>query len=94
MLAGQTYNVTIKELRDSKLIVISVFAIFVISAVLTVIGFFVDSNPNAFYALLASLILLLITGVMGLLFIPRVCSVDLYRAGQRVSDSGYVASLV
>lgn len=71
-LAFQTFNVRIKELRDSKVIVISVFATFVISVVLTVIGVFVTDDPNAFYGLLSTLILLLITSVMALLFIPRV----------------------
>ncbi len=72
LLASQTYNVKIKALRDSKLIVVSVFAIFVISVVLTVVGFFVDDDPNALYGLLGGFILVLITGVMALLFIPRV----------------------
>jgi FtsH-binding integral membrane protein len=73
LLAFQTLNVHIKELRDSKVIVISVFATFVISVVLTVIGFFVDDDPNAFYALLGVFILSLVTSVMALLFFPRVC---------------------
>lgn len=72
LLAFQTYSVKIKKLRDSKLIVISVFVIVVVSVVLTVIGFFVNNDPNAFYGLLGCFVLLPITGVVGLLFIPRV----------------------
>ena len=72
LLASQTYNVKIKALRDSRLIVVCVFAIFVISVVLTVVGFFVDDDPDALYGLLACFILTLITGVLGLLFVPRV----------------------
>ncbi len=72
LLASQTFNVKIKRLRDSKLIVISVFATFIISVVLTVIGFFVDDNPNALYALLVLFIWSLVTGIQMLLFLPRV----------------------
>ena len=72
LLASQTFNVKIKKLRDSKLIVVSVFAIFVVCVALTTVGFFVDDDPNALYGLLSGLILSVITGVMSLLFIPRV----------------------
>ena len=75
LLAAQTYNVKIKELRDSRLILVSVFAVFVFSVVLVTIGFVVDDDPNALYGLLGSFILVLITGVMALLFIPRVSTI-------------------
>lgn len=73
LLASQTFNVKIKELRDSKLIVVSVFVIFIVSVSLTVVGFSVDDSPNALYGLIGFLILLVVTGVLGLLFLPRVC---------------------
>lgn len=85
LLAGQTYNVKIKELRDSKLIGVSVYATFVICVVLAVIGFIVVDSPNAFYGLLGSFILALITGVLGLLSLPRV-SHCIYETG-----NGFVA---
>lgn len=72
ILAIQTYNVKIKKLRDSKQIVISVFAVSIVSVVLSLIGVFVSDRPNVFYALLAIFILSAITGVLGLFFIPRV----------------------
>ena len=72
MLAFQTYSVKIKELKDSKLIVISGAAIVIICMALTAVGFLTDNSPNVFYGLLASFILVLITGVIGLLTIPRV----------------------
>lgn len=75
LLAAQTYNVKIKELRDSRLILVSVFAVFVICVVLVTIGFVVDDDPDALYGLLASFQLVLITGVMALLFIPRVSDI-------------------
>ena len=67
-----TYNVKLKELRDSKLIVASVFVIFIVSVALTVIGFLIKDDPDTFYGLLGTFILIVITGVLGLLFLPRV----------------------
>ena len=78
LLASQTYNVKIKRLRDSRLIVVSVFAIIIISVVLTIVGILVTVNPDALYALLALFILSLVTGVQVLLFLPRVSQFSLF----------------
>ena len=72
LLAFQTSTVKIKELRDTKVIVVSVLGTFVVSVVLTVIGFFVTDDPNTFYGLLAFFILALVSCVMGILFVPGV----------------------
>ena len=62
----------IKELRDSKLIVVSVFSISVISVVDTVIALLPINNPDAIYGVLGGSILILATGVLVLLFVTRV----------------------
>ena len=71
-LASQTLNVKIKELRDSKLIVTSVFSITVISVVITLVAFLLTNNPDATYALIGLCIWLLVTGILILLFLPGV----------------------
>ena len=71
-LAVQTYNVKIKELRDSKLIVASVFSITVITIAIGLVAFLVTNDPNARYIVLALCILLLLTGILVLLFGTRV----------------------
>ena len=71
-LAVETYNVKIKELRDSKLIVASVYGITVISVVITAVALVVDNNPNATYSIIGLFIMLLITGILILLFVTRV----------------------
>ena len=71
-LAVQTYNVKIKELRDSKLIVASVFSITVIATAITLVAFLVTNDPNTQYIVLAVCILLLLTGILILLFGTRV----------------------
>ena len=62
----------IKELRDSKLIVVSVFSIAVISVVDTIIALLPINNPNAVYGVLGGSILILATGVLILLFVTKV----------------------
>ena len=71
-LAVQTYNVKIKKLRDSKLIVASVFSITVIATTITLVAFLVTNDPNTQYIVLAVCILLLLTGILVLLFVTRV----------------------
>ena len=61
-----------KELRDSKLIVVSVFFIVVISVVDTVIALLPINNPDAIYGVLGGSIFILATGVLVLLFVTRV----------------------
>ena len=71
-LAVQTYNVKIKELRDSKLIVASVFSITVITIAITLVAFLVTNNPDVQYSVLGVCILLLVTGILILLFVTKV----------------------
>jgi len=63
-LASQTFNVKIKELSDSKLIVASVFSITVISIAAGLVAFLVTNNPDATYSLIGLFILLLVTGIL------------------------------
>ena len=71
-LAVQTYNVKIKELRDSKLIVASVFSITVITIAITLVVFLLRDDPNTQYIVLGVCISLLLTGILVLLFVTRV----------------------
>ena len=71
-LAVQTYNVKIKELRDSKLIVASVFSITVITIAITLVAFLVTNNPDVQYSVLGVCVLLLLTGILILLFVTKV----------------------
>ena len=71
-LASQTFNVKIKELSDSKLIVTSVFSITVISIAAGLVAFLVTNNPDATYSLIGLFILLLVTGILILLFVTKV----------------------
>ena len=71
-LASQTFNVKIKELSDSKLIVTSVFSITVISIATGLVAFLVTNNPDATYSLIGLFILLLVTGILILLFVTKV----------------------
>ena len=71
-LAVQTYNVKIKELRDSKLIVASVFSITVITIAITLVAFLVTNIPDVQYSVLGVCILLLVTGILILLFVTKV----------------------
>ena len=77
-LAVQTYNVKIKELRDSKLIVASVFSITVISTAIGLVAFLVTNNPDVQYGVLGVCILLLLTGILVLLFVTRVSELVLH----------------
>ena len=77
-LAAQTYNVKIKELRDSKLIVASVFSITVISIAIGLVAFLVTNNPDVQYSVLGACILLLLTGILVLLFVTRVSELVLH----------------
>jgi len=71
-LAVQTYNVKIKKLRDSKLIVASVFSITVITIAITLVAFLVTNIPDVQYSVLGVCILLLVTGILILLFVTKV----------------------
>ena len=71
-LAVQTYNVKIKELRDSKLIVASVFSITVITIAITLVAFLVTNNPDVQYSVLGVCVLLLLTGILILLYVTKV----------------------
>ena len=71
-LAVQTYNVKIKELRDSKLIMASVFSITVITTAITLVVFLLRDDPNTQYIVLGVCISLLLTGILVLLFVTRV----------------------
>ena len=73
-LASQTFNVKIKELRDSKLIVASVFSITVVSIATGLVAFLLTNNPDATYSLIGLFILLLVTAILILLFVTRVSS--------------------
>jgi len=73
-LASQTFNVKIKELRDSKLIVASVFSITVVSIATGLVAFLLANNPDATYSLIGLFILLLVTAILILLFVTRVSS--------------------
>ena len=73
-LASQTFSVKIKELRDSKLIVTSVFSITVISIATGLVAFLLTNNPDATYSLIGLFILLLVTAILILLFVTRVSS--------------------
>ena len=71
-LGVQTYNIKIKKLRDSKLIVASVFSITVITIAITLVAFLLRNDPNAQYLVFGVCILLLLTGILVLLFVTRV----------------------
>ena len=75
-LAVQTYDVKIKELRDSKLIVASVFSITVITIAITLVVFLLRDDPNTQYIVLGVCISLLLTGILVLLFVTRVSCTD------------------
>ncbi len=74
-LAVETYNVKIKELRDSKLIVASVCGIAVVSFVLALVVFLIDNDPDATYGVTGMFILLLATTILTLLFVTKVNAV-------------------
>ena len=76
-LAVQTYNVKLKRLRDSKLIVACVFTISVVSVVAAVIGFTV--TPSVSYGVYGFFILAVVTAILFILFGTLVGIVVLLR---------------
>lgn len=65
-LAVQTYNVKLKRLRDSKLIVACVFTISVVAVVAAVIAFAV--TPSVSYGVYGFFILAVVTAILFILF--------------------------
>ena len=71
-LASQTFNVKIKKLRDSKLIVASVYETVIASVILTFSGLFLTNSPTILYLIIGLFISFFVTSVLCLLFVPRV----------------------
>jgi len=70
--AAATQNVKIRELNDSKIIAVSVYCIAAISAVLAFIGFFLTEEVDEQYAITGAFMILTVTLVLCIIFLPTV----------------------
>ncbi|EDV28625.1 uncharacterized protein TRIADDRAFT_20304 [Trichoplax adhaerens] len=73
-LAWETRNVHIRELNDSRYIGMSVYNVFVISAIGALLNEFVVATPTVKYVMIAILTLLGTTITLCLVFVPKVNS--------------------
>lgn len=71
-LAAQTYNVKLKRLRDSKLIVACVCTICVVALVGAIVGLSVN-EPSVAYGVYGFFILSVVTAILFILFGTLVC---------------------
>lgn len=71
-LAFETRNVKIRHLNDSRLIGMSVYGIVVLSIALAAVGILLESNVDAFYAVVGLMVMLGNTSLLCLIFIPKV----------------------
>ncbi|RDD44650.1 Gamma-aminobutyric acid type B receptor subunit 2 [Trichoplax sp. H2] len=71
-LAWETRNVHIRELNDSRYIGMSVYNVFVISAIGALLNEFVVATPTVKYVMIAILTLLGTTITLCLVFVPKV----------------------
>ena len=72
-LAFETRKVKIKSLNDSRFIAMSVYGAVVVSIALTPIGFLLQNFPNVQYGISGIIIMLSISIILGLVFVPKVC---------------------
>ena len=72
-LAFETRKVKIKSLNDSRFIAMSVYGAVIVSISLTPIGFLLQDFPNVQYGISGIVVILSISLILGLLFVPKVC---------------------
>ena len=71
-LAFETRKVKYLALNESRFIAMSVYGAVVVSIALTPIGFLLENFPTIQYAVMGMMMLLSITLILALLFIPKV----------------------
>ena len=74
-LAFETRKVKIKSLNDSRFIATSIYGAVIVSISLTPIGFLLQDYPNVQYGISGIVVILSISLILGLLFVPKVCMV-------------------
>ena len=78
-LAFEIRNVNIKELNESKLISLSMYGMFILGIALTPLGYFLDLHAAVRYGTIGALLLISITLLLGILFLPKVSTVHVQR---------------
>ena len=73
-LAFETRNVKIRQLNDSHLIGMCVYATVVLSIALAPIGALLEIHVDVHYAIIGSMTMFGVTLILSLLFIPKVLS--------------------
>ena len=73
-LAFETRKIKIKSLNESRFVAMSVYGVVVASITLTPIGFFLEEFPNVQYGILGIMMLLIMTLILGLVFVSKVSS--------------------
>ena len=77
-LAFETRKVKIRQLNDSHLIGMCVYAIVVLSIALCPIGILLDTHVDIFYGIIGSMVLFGTTLILSLLFVPKVSVTMIY----------------
>lgn len=72
ILSLRVRKIKIADLNDSKLIVLAIYNVALVSLLLIVVTFFVDDQPDAFYLIVGIGMIYLNAVVLVLLFMPRV----------------------
>lgn len=71
-LAFETRDIKIKELNDSKLIVMCVFSVVMVSISTVPIAIVLENSVDLNYILIGLMLLLGVTTLLSVLFIPKV----------------------
>ena len=77
-LAFETRKVKIRSLNESRFVAMSVYGVVIASITLTPIGFFLEEFPNAQYAILGIIMLIIMTLILSLVFVSKVCARPTY----------------
>ena len=72
ILAFQTRKVNIRHLNDSHLIAMCVYGVVILSLALVPIGFALEDEVNLYYALMGLLIMLGVSLLLSVIFLPKV----------------------
>ncbi|XP_065899532.1 gamma-aminobutyric acid type B receptor subunit 2-like [Dysidea avara] len=85
-LAFETRKIKIKSLNESRFVAMSVYGVVVASITLTPIGFFLEEFPNVQYGILGIMMLLIMTLILGLVFVSKMYRVYRDPEGEHCLD--------
>ena len=92
-LAYQTKNVEVELLNDTKWVAFSMYNILMVTAIIAPISIYIVENINTRFLLINAALLLIVLGILGFLFVPKLIPVFSGKAERYSLTTGIATSM-